>query len=188
MNPVDYFSIIHKYIPPSSPVYQYYITHVTLVTAKALNIARQLEFSSSQMQFIEEAAMLHDIGIIRVNAPEIHCRGSLPYVMHIKEGKKILESEGLPHHARVAENHFGVGGITKQEIEDSGLKLPAENIICHEIEDKLISYADLFYSKNPKKIFHEIRLPDLRNKVKAYGQRQQQIFELWHKEFSSNDG
>ncbi len=181
---MDYFSIIHKYIPPSSPVYHFYIIHVTLVTAKALAIANRLEFSEEQKRFVEEAGMLHDIGIIRVNAPDINCRGSLAYVMHIKEGKKILEAEGLPEHARVAENHFGVGGITKEEIENADLKLPPENIMCQRIEDKVISYADLFYSKNPNKIFNEIPLDALKLKLDSYGTRQRQIFELWHKEFS----
>ena len=180
---MDYFSIIHKYIPPSSPVYPYYIVHVTLVTAKALAIANKLGFSAQQKQFVEEAGMLHDIGIIRVNAPDIHCRGSLPYVMHIKEGRKILEAEGLPDHARVAETHFGVGGITKDEVANSGLQLPPEDILCKEIEDKVISYADLFFSKNPELIFNEIPIEMLTEKVKSYGPRQEQIFKLWHEEF-----
>ena len=180
---MDYFSIIHKYIPPSSPVYHFYIVHVTLVTAKALAIADKLGFTGSQKTFVEEAGMLHDIGIIRVNAPDIHCRGSLSYVMHIKEGKKILEAEGLSEHARVAENHFGVGGIMKDEIKRAKLQLPLEDIVCQRIEDKVISYADLFYSKNPKYIFHETPLDLLKQKVKLYGPRQEQIFDLWHREF-----
>lgn len=181
---MDYFSIIHKYIPPNSPVYPYYLVHVTLVTAKALKIAAVLGFSDEQRQFVEEASMLHDIGIIRVNAADINCRGSLPYVMHIKEGKKILEAEGLPEHARVAENHFGIGGITKDEIENSDLKLPFEDIICNRIEDKVISYSDLFFSKNPVNIFNESSVQEVREKIKNYGSRQEQIFELWHSEFA----
>ncbi len=181
---MDYFSIIHKHIPPSSPVYHFYLIHVTLVTAKALAIADCLGFSAGQKKFVEEAGMLHDIGIIRVNAPEIHCRGRLSYVMHIKEGKKILEAEGLPEHARVAENHFGVGGMTKDEIEKAELQLPLEDIVCQRIEDKVISYADLFFSKNPENIFKELPLEILREKLKSYGSRQKQIFELWHQEFS----
>ena len=181
---MDFFSIIHKYIPPSSPVYQYYIIHVTLVTAKALGIAERLGFSQSQKDFVKEACMLHDIGIIRVNAPEINCRGSLHYIMHIKEGKKILESEGLREHARVAENHFGVGGITKEEIRNAKLPLPEEDINCTRLEDKVISYSDLFYSKSPQHIFSESSVERVRKKVKGYGVRQHQIFELWHKEFN----
>ena len=180
---MDYLSIIHKYIAPSSPVYQFYIIHVTLVTAKALSIAERLGFSRKQKQFIEEAAMLHDIGIIRVNAPEINCRGSLPYEMHVKEGKKILQSEGLDDHARIAENHFGVGGITKKEIMQANLRLPPEDIACTQLEDKIISYADLFFSKSPADIFQEASLERVREKISKYGPRQQQIFELWYEEF-----
>ena len=121
---VNYMRIIHKYIQPYTQVYQLYIIHVTLVTAKALKIARKLKLSKVQQRFIEEACMLHDIGIIKVNSRKIGCHGELPYIQHIVEGKKILEAEGLPAHAKIAENHIGVGGLTKEEIIAKKLLLP----------------------------------------------------------------
>jgi uncharacterized protein len=180
---LDYFRIIHKYIPPYSLTYRIYITHVTLVTAKALQIARRLKLSAEQQHFIEEACMLHDIGIIHVKAKEIGCTGEMPYIYHITEGRKILEAEGLPLHARIAENHIGVGGLTKKEIIEGKIPLPQRDMLCETIEEKIISYADLFYSKNPKRLFVEKPLKQVQAKVKKYGKRQEKLFKEWYKLF-----
>jgi uncharacterized protein len=180
---VDYLKIIHKYIPPGSEAYRIYLPHVTLVTAKALQIAKKLKLNKEQMQFIEEAGMLHDIGIVHVKAKEIGCIGEMPYVCHVIEGKKILEEEGLPMHARVAENHIGVGGITKEEIIKNKMPLPPRDIIAETIEEKIISYADLFFSKNPTRVFLEKPLSQVKAKVKKYGKRQEKLFKEWYKQF-----
>ncbi len=183
MRKVDYFKIIQAYIPPKSPAYRIYIIHVTLVTAKALEIARRLKLTALQLQFIEEACMLHDIGIIKVDAPEIGCTGKLPYICHITEGRKILEAERLPLHAKIAENHIGVGGLSRKDITENNLPLPERDILCETIEEKIISYADLFYSKNPKRLFVEKPLKQVQAKVKKYGKRQEKLFKEWHKLF-----
>lgn len=183
MRHVDYLSIIHKYIPPNSLTYRIYLPHVTLVTAKALKIAKKLELSEARLRFIEEASMLHDIGIVHVKASKLGCNGEMPYICHIVEGRKILEAEGLPKHALIAENHIGVGGLTKAEIIDEKLPLPHRDMLCKTIEEKIISYADLFYSKNPKKIFFEKPVKQVRAKVKRYGKREEKLFREWYKLF-----
>lgn len=183
MKHVDYLKIIHKYIPPGSLTYSIYLPHVTLVTAKALKIAKKLELTEPQLRFIEEAGMLHDIGIVHVKASKLGCKGEMPYICHIVEGRKILEAEGLPKHALVAENHIGVGGLMKSEIIDEKLPLPHRDMLCETIEEKIISYADLFYSKNPQKVFFEKPVKQVRAKVKHYGKREEKLFREWYKLF-----
>ncbi len=183
MENTDYLKIIQKYIPPHTYAYYIYIIHVTLVTEKALEIARRLKLSLDQQRFIEEASMLHDIGVIRVNAKEIGCFGELPYILHIVEGRKILEKEGLPLHAKIAENHISVGGLSKEEIIKEKMPLPQRDMLCETIEEKIISYADLFYSKNPDKLWQRKTIPQIREKAKHYGKRQEKLFEKWYKEF-----
>ena len=63
---LDYLKIIHKYITPGTELYRFYMIHVTLVTSKALKIGNELKLASKQLEFIEEASMLHDIGICKV--------------------------------------------------------------------------------------------------------------------------
>jgi len=182
MERVDYFSIIHKYIPPDSFTYPIYLIHCQLVANKALKIARHLQLSEESQTFIEAAAMLHDIGIIRTHAPNIYCVGDLPYVCHVLEGRKILEAEGLPHHAQVAESHIGVG-ISKADIIEQKLPFPERDIFPTTIEEKIISYADFFYSKNPEKLWEEKPLDKVRKSVAKRGQEKADILEKWINEF-----
>lgn len=178
MKRIDYFAIIHKYIPPNSRTYKIYVPHVTLVTAKALNIARKLHLSAEQLIFIEEASMLHDIGIIKVERFSLSSRDNLPYLSHAPMGREILEREGLPRHALVAENHIGVG-ITQDEIIEQKHPLPLRDFVPQTLEEKIISWADLFYGKHPEKLWIEKSLHDVKKLVSKYGQRQEKVFEEW---------
>ncbi|MEZ4736784.1 MAG: HD domain-containing protein [Caldilineaceae bacterium] len=177
-----YFQIIHKYIPPDSPTYPIYLIHCTLVANKALTIAKRVDLPPDSQAFIEEAAMLHDIGIIRTNTPDIYCTGDLPYICHITEGRKILEAEGLPRHAVVAETHVGVG-LTKEQIVAQGLPLPQRDRKPTTVEEEIISFADLFYSKNPEKLWREKAVKKVREGIAKRGPAQLAIFDDWLKRF-----
>lgn len=98
-------------------------------------------------QFVEEAAMLHDIGCVRVDAPSIHCYGPDPYICHGIDGRAILEAEGLSRHALVCERHTG-SGISVDQIIAQDLPLPHRDMLPLTLEEKLICYADKFYSKS----------------------------------------
>src|SRR5262245_17215407 len=91
------------------------LQHSRLVATKALRIADSLGRTDIDRRFVEEAALLHDIGACRVNAPDIGCQGDEPYIRHGVIGREILEAEGLPRHAMVCERHIGVG-LTIEEI------------------------------------------------------------------------
>lgn len=182
MKKVNYFKIIHKYIPADSPTYPIYITHVTLVTKKALEIAGKLNLSREQLRFIEEAGMLHDIGIIKIFDEEIACTGDLSYIAHGVEGRKILEVEGLSKHALVCERHTGVG-IFKNEIIERKLPLPERDMLAISLEEKIISFADLFFTKDPKRIWYERTLEEARGTIEKFGQKHIEIFEEWKREF-----
>lgn len=183
MERLDYFRIIHKYIPPDSPTYPIYLIHCQLVANKALTIAKRLRLSTKKQSFIEEAAMLHDIGIIRTNTPDIFCYGDLPYICHLSEGRAILEAEGLSRHALVAETHVGVG-LTKEQIQAQGLPLPQRDMKPTTIEEEIISFADLFYSKNREKLWREKSLKKVRENIAKRGEDQLAILDDWIKRFT----
>ena len=178
---IDYFSIIHKYIPPDSLTYRYYLPHVILVTHRALSVAKRLALPDRQIQFIEEAAMLHDIGIVRVQAEKIGCYGKLPYLCHGVEGRNILEAEGLPQHALVAERHTGVG-ISKVDIITNAYPLPQRDMLAESLAEQIISWADLFYSKNPKKIWYEQSKKKIRKGLAVFGPDKTERFDQWRTE------
>ena len=122
------------------------MTHSRLVTKRALKICDLHPELNLNRRFVEEAAMLHDIGIIKCNAPGIYCFGSEPYLIHGRVGAEMMRAEGYPDHARVCERHTGAG-IGKEEIKRLELPLPYEDFLPETMEEKVICYADKFYSK-----------------------------------------
>ena len=100
------------------------------------------------IEFVEEAAMLHDIGMCRTDAPGIHCHGKEPYILHGILGRKMLDGMGLFRHGRVCERHTGAG-ITADEIVAQHLPIdPPRDLLPESLEEKVICYADKFFSKS----------------------------------------
>lgn len=145
-NSIDPLRIIDKYYTPGSELYRTLLIHSIKVRDKALQCIsrRGLEVDKD---FVASAAMLHDIGILRCDAPDIFCTGPLPYICHGIEGRKILNAEGLPLHALVCERHTG-SGLTVDDIIAQNLPLPRRDMTPRTLEEKLICYADKFYSKS----------------------------------------
>lgn len=178
----DYLKIIDKYI--TNPLTKnIYLIHVTLVTAKALKIAKGMGLTPEQVVFIEEASMLHDIGIVKVFAQDLGCSGTLEYICHGTQGREILEAEGLSEHALVAERHTGVG-LSKQKIIEQNLPIPQRDMLALSIEEKIISWADLFYSKRPGNLFKERTIEKAFESIAKYGVEDQKTFREWEAMFA----
>lgn len=178
--------LLKKYYQNAPEARQILFEHSRLVTRKALSIARALApYQPVKVQFIAEAAMLHDIGMVFTNAPQLRCYGELPYLAHGIKGCEILQLEGLPAHARVCERHTGTG-LSRQEILAQKLPLPARDMCPESVEEKIICYADLFFSKNPRQRGREKSPTEVRNEVIKYGQHHAEIFDLWHRQFSAD--
>ena len=144
---MDYQAIINKYYPEDNELRHILLVHSRAVADKALAIADCHPELSLDRQFIEEAAMLHDIGIVRCNAPGIQCFGTEPYICHGRIGAEMLRAEGFPRHARVCERHTGAG-ITRSQIIAQQLPLPQQDFLPETMEEKVICYADKFFSKS----------------------------------------
>lgn len=183
MDPISPFALIARHIPPESPLFEIYTIHAAMVASKALEAGRRLGLEQGRLRFVEEAALLHDLGIVTVDDPKIHCHGKLPYILHGVQGRQLLEKEGLARHACVAENHVGVG-ITRQEILDNSLPLPLRDMLPQSVEDKLICWADLFFSKLPGKLWQEKPLETVRATVSGYGPGARERFEALHAQFA----
>ena len=159
------------------------LNHGRSVAAKALQVARNMGCEGIDLGFLEEAALLHDIGVCRTNAPKFHCHGSDPYIRHGIIGREILETEGFPRHALVCERHIGVG-LTVADIRSQDLPLPEREMTPQSLEEKIVCFADLFFSKNPKKLGREKTLEDIRKSLSKFGAGKVRIFEGWLREFN----
>ena len=181
-NGMDYRKIVDTYFQDNAYGKNIYLIHVTLVTRKALCVGIRSVVGQEPLRFIEEAGMLHDIGCCRVHFSPMRCKGSLPYLCHMTEGEKILIAEGFPRHAGVACTHTGVG-MSAEEVRERELPLEERDYIPETIEEKIISYADLFYSKDPEKLFFEKTPDQVREQMSVFGDRHRETFTVWHKEF-----
>lgn len=152
------------------------LAHSRCVADKALAVADRVAHLGPDRLFIEEAAMLHDIGMIHTWAPAIGCRGASPYILHGVIGAEMLATEGLPRHARVCERHTGAG-LTATEIADADLPLPRRDLLPETLEEKIICYADKFFSKNPDTLTLEKPLDKVRRLMAHYGEIQVARFE-----------
>ena len=176
-------ALLEKYLagPDALAVVQ---EHSRLVAAKALAIAHSLGDASLDRTFIEEAALLHDIGVGGTASPHIFCHGAEPYICHGIIGRKILEAEGFPRHALVCERHIGVG-LTIEDIRSQGLPLPLREMTPVSLEERIISFADMFFSKKTGAI-HVEKTPDqVRENLRRFGGHKVEIFEEWLREFGT---
>ncbi len=134
------------------------------------------------MKFIEEASMLHDIGIFKTYAPQIGCNGEYPYIYHGYLGGQILKNKGFERHALVCERHPGTG-ISAKAIKDNKLDLPAQDMIPVTIEEQIVSYADKFFSKDPESSHKEKTVEEILTTLSKYGTDQVINFKSWLKSF-----
>ncbi|MDR2057114.1 MAG: HDIG domain-containing protein [Dysgonamonadaceae bacterium] len=156
MAPVD---IIKKYYEEGSLLYNILFVHSLAVANKALNIVQMHPELNIDKDFVYEAALLHDIGIFKTNAPKIHCFGNFKYVCHGYLGAEIMRKEGFEKHALVCERHTG-SGLTKESIIQNQLPIPQKDMLPVSWEEKLICFSDKFYSKsklNKVKTVEQIR-------------------------------
>jgi len=175
MNPLD---IIAEFYEPGSESFQILVKHGQQVANKAIDVAKRAPHLTPNLDFIKEAAMLHDVGIIETNTPELGCSGKHPYVCHGYLGRKILEEKSLPQHALVCERHVGIG-ITAEEIKFNNLPLPLRDMVPISIEEQIICFADKFFSKNGEMDSGEKSLEDILNMLRRYGPEKVIRFQKW---------
>lgn len=181
---MDPISLLHKYFPEAG-AFRIVLEHSRNVASKALQLARSHSTSGIlDLKFIEEAALLHDIGICRVDAPGICCHGLHPYILHGILGREILEAEGLPRHALVCERHIGVG-LTVEDIARQGLPLPHRDMAPLTGEERIVCLADLFYSKKSGQLAAEKTVAEVRQEIGRFGVEKTAIFDAWTAEFTA---
>ena len=182
---MNYQKIIDHYYAPGK-LRDILMVHSRKVADKAIKICNTSEIKP----FIEAAAMLHDIGIIRCDAAGIECYGKEPYICHGRIGAQMLREdahlfgiskEEIEPYARVCERHTGAG-LAKQQIIDQSLPLPHQDFLPETLEEQIICYADKFFSKTHP----EIEKPYERalKSIEKFGEEGAERFKRWHEIFS----
>ncbi len=167
---------IGKFYKPGTLAHRLLVSHSEKVAEKALRTAAGAG-AGVEEEFLYEAAMLHDIGMFLTDAPGLGCFGSQPYISHGFLGRQLLEKEGLPGHALVAERHVGVG-LTVKDIKEQKLPLPERDMTPRSIAEIVICYADKFYSKGGDPL-REKTAEEARRSIARYGREKLKIFDEW---------
>lgn len=139
--------LIDKHYPEDNDLRRLLLRHSRDVAARALAIVDCHPELQLDRQFVEDCAMLHDIGIFMTDAPSIFCHGSDPYIRHGVDGAALVRQAGYDLYAGVCERHTGAG-ISRRQVEEQRLPLPPGDYIPVSMAEQVVCYADKFYSKS----------------------------------------
>ena len=173
MNPLQ---IINKYYPEENALRHILLVHSRSVADKALALAALHPELDVDTAFVDEAAMLHDLGIFRTDAAGIQCFGAEPYICHGVIGAEILRAEGFPRHALVCERHTGTG-LTLRQIVANGWTMPHRDMRPVSTEEQLICFADKFFSKTRLDV--EKTPAEARRSLEKFGADGLVVFDRW---------
>lgn len=174
--------LYYKYYSENPELRRIITVHSECVARKALEINKTKHLGLDPKE-VYVAALLHDIGVVKCNAPGIFAHGEHPYIQHGLEGKRILEENGLKKYSRICTSHTG-SGITRQEICDKKLPLPpSDDFLPKTLLEKLICYSDKFFSKS-KDLTREKSLDEVEIEMNKFGQDSLERFRALHKRFS----
>lgn len=177
MNP---YEIIEKYYIPGSDLYNILVKHSEAVRDKALVLAHRHPELGLDLEFIAEAAMLHDIGILETDAPGIKCFGTHRYIEHGYLGAEMMRREGLYRHALVCERHTGTG-LRLADIIARDLPVPHRELSPVTLEEQLICYADKFFSKT--RLDMEDSYERVEKKMQKWGEESVKQLRIWKEKF-----
>ena len=88
-------ALIDKYYPVENELKHILLVHSRSVAGKALQVADRHPELLLDRQFLEEASLLHDIGIFLTHAPGICCLGDKPYICHGSLGADLVRSPAM---------------------------------------------------------------------------------------------
>ena len=181
MNSID---ILAEYYGRGSKAFEILAAHGRQVARRALEAAGRVAELKPDLDFIEKAAMLHDIGIMYTASPGFGCSGKEPYIRHGIMGRALLEKIDLPAVALVCERHIGVG-ISIADVRKFNLPLPERDMLPVSIEEQLICYADKFYSKNGNGAAPSEEKPveKILRGLEPYGKDKVERFQEWVNKF-----
>jgi len=170
------FDILKRHATPGTKVFDILVAHSSAVKNLSLKIAAHNPHLEVDVELLEAAALLHDIGIVKTHAPAIGCFGNQPYICHGFIGREILEAEGLETIALFCERHTGTG-ITKEEIIKHQLPLPQRDMLPVSIEEMILCYADKFFSKSGKNLTQAKKLKNIYKNLSQYGEDKLRRFD-----------
>lgn len=186
----DAQAIIDYYYPATCRLRYILMTHSRLVAEKAVEVCERHPELGLDIDFVRAAALLHDIGITRCDAPSIACHGTEPYLRHGLCGGEMLReyaavhgiaAENMEPYARICERHTGTG-LTARQIIAEHLPLPHCDLTPETVAEQVICYADKFFSKT--RLEREKTYDEALHSLRKFGEAGLAVFAAWHSRFA----
>jgi uncharacterized protein len=174
---------LHEKYAPSPEAFELVYTHCEIVC----DIAEQLLSRSApglNANLVRAGSLLHDIGVYRL----YDANGQLDrsqYVRHGLLGHELLSEEGLPETiARFCSCHTGVG-LSRDDVRNQRLPLPAANYLAESGEELIVMYADKFHSKTTPPAF--VTAASYAASIRRFGEEKGALFEEMRERFGDPD-
>jgi uncharacterized protein len=164
---------LHERFAPSPATFELVWTHCRIVC----ELAEEL-FVEGDLALVRAGCLLHDIGVYRLQVTD-------HYVKHGVLGHDLLRDLGLPEAlCRFCSHHTGVG-ISRADVLDQGLPLPAADFLAETAEEELVMYADKFHSKTSPPRF--LTAGSYAAKVAIFGAGKAERFTELRKQYGEPD-
>ncbi|MEV4437619.1 HDIG domain-containing metalloprotein [Streptomyces sp. NPDC049577] len=141
---VQQIRALHEKYAPTRAAFELVHTHCEIVS----RIAEQLLARAAgtlDADLVRTGALLHDIGVYRLNGAG--------YIRHGILGHEILRDEGFPERlGRFCSCHVGVG-LTRHDVLSGKLDVPVADYLAETAEEQLVMYADKFHTKSSPPAF-----------------------------------
>jgi uncharacterized protein len=135
-------------------------------------------------ELLRAGALLHDVGVYLLYDRD-GTRGPRHYLRHGVLGHELLAGLGFDEElCRFCSCHIGVG-LTRQEVLDQRLPIPAADYLARTTEEALVMYADAFHSKSrPSRL---VTAEEYRRSLHRFGAVQQERFARLRERFGDPD-
>jgi len=175
--------VLHEKYAPTPEALDLVYTHCLIVCG----IAEQLHARSGvglDIDLVRAGSLVHDIGVYRLY-DEAGRLDHANYIRHGVLGHELLRAEGLPEVlCRFASHHTGVG-ISREDVLQQGLPLPAGDYLAETGEETLVMYADKFHSKTTPPQF--LTASAYAARVRRFGEDKVAAFEAMRARFGEPD-
>lgn len=176
---------LHRTHAKSEADFQLVYTHCRIVEAIAMQLLDARPIDNVDRQLVHIGCLLHDIGAYQVLENGKFVRG----VRHGVIGETILRDEGFPEIIwRFASHHTGVG-LTKQDVIDQHIPIPATDYTAQTDEERLVMYVDKFHSKSnpPHEPPYFCTFEWYRHSIQQFGEDKTTKFDFLAEQFNKPD-
>lgn len=177
---MSYLEVIDRYCSDNEPLRALLLHHSRQVLDRAMRVCDKHPELNLDRTLVEEGSMLHDIGIVMCDAPGIHCYGPYHYLYHGIAGARIMRELGREDIARICERHTGTG-LNDESFLSRGLVPPGGILVPQTLEEKVISYADKFFSKSHPD--RERTVEQTIRSLEKFGEKDTRTFLEWNEMF-----